>query len=229
MEVFEKSDDYFYEGTKILKNKLNIQDKELLKESERKLSSLRISELMNSPIKGNFDFNHLKKINYYIFQDLYDWAGETRRSEIAKKDLFCLYDKINDYANEIFNNLKYEKYFIEYDNELKVIKLAELFSNINALHPFREGNGRTQREFIEELGKVIGIELDLTVINQQEMIKASHNSMNGDYNLLLEIFKNNSKQISKELQIYYIYNYCDTRLAKELFDNIMKNNKIERR
>ena len=225
MEQFQKSDDYFYDDSKVLKNKLNIHDKQLLVESERKLSSLRISELINCPIQGDFDFDHLKRLHKYIFQDLYDWAGEVRRSELAKKDLFCLYDNIDDYAKEIFNKLKAENYFVDYDNDFKIIKLAELFSNINALHPFREGNGRTQREFIEELAKVNGLDIDLTQINQEEMIEASHVSMNGDNTLLEELFQKYSKKISSQLQIYYIYNICSPRLAKDIFNHLFKGKK----
>ena len=229
MEMFQKSDDYFYDGTKILKNKLDIHNKELLIESERKLSSLRISELINSPIQGNFDFEHLKKIHYYIFQDLYDWAGDTRRSELAKKDLFCLYDKIDIYAKEIFDNLKKEKYFIEYDNEIKIKKLVDLFSNINALHPFREGNGRTQRQFIEDLAKINGLELDLTRISQVDMIEASHQAMNGNNTMLEDLFSKYVRHISTQLQIYYIYNICNPRLAKTIFDDLFKNKGKERK
>lgn len=222
MTEFLKSDDYFYDENKVLKNKLDIHDKNLLFESERKLSALRISELMNSPIQGSFDFNHLKKIHLYIFQDLYEWAGEIRKSELAKKDLFCLYDKIELFAKEIFDNLKNDNYFIDYDDETKISKLVELFADINALHPFREGNGRSQREFIEELAKINGFNLDLTKIDQENMIEASHRSMNGDNSLLESLFKKNINIISKQLQIYYIYNICEPRLAKQIFDKIFK-------
>ena len=62
----------------------------------------------------------------------------------------------------MFNKLKQDKYFINYDNDTKLDKLVELFADINALHPFREGNGRSQRLFIESLAKINRIYLDLT-------------------------------------------------------------------
>ena len=225
MDNFEKKDDYFYENTKVLKNKLNILDKDLLKESEKKLTALRISELSTSPIVGDFDFEHLKKINYYIFQDIYEWAGQVRKSELAKLDLFCLYNNIDDFANSIFTGLQADKYFIEYDYDMKIAKLVELFGNINALHPFREGNGRTQREFIEELAKVDGINLDLTKIGQNTMIQASHRSMNGDNSQLEELFAELSSPMSLQMQLYYISTLCNPKLAKKLLNCVMSNNK----
>ena len=228
MTTFEKSKDYFYENTDILVNKLDIRDKKLLHDVERKLTSLRLSELMSNPILGEFDFDHLKKINYYLFQDLYPWAGEIRRSELAKLDLFCLYDNIEYFANIIFSKLKEENYYINYPTEEKIVKIAELFGDINGLHPFREGNGRTQREFIENFAKINGFELDLTRIGQDEMIKASHESMNGNNDLLLKLINENISTLSQDLQVYNIFKYCDKKLANKLYRSLSKSNKIRR-
>ncbi len=70
------------------------------------------------------------------------------------------YLKTADYCykgDDVFNKLKKEKYFLDFDNETILNKLVELFADINALHPFREGNGRSQRVFIESLAKINGI------------------------------------------------------------------------
>ena len=83
-------------------------------------------------------------------------------------------EHINTYGNDIFRKLKNEKYYYDYDNETTLIKLVELFSDINALHPFREENGRTQRIFIETLAKINGIRLDLTNVSRLDIIKSSH-------------------------------------------------------
>ena len=80
---------YCYQGTNVLINKLNIKDGKTLFEAEKKLTLLRLKNLNNNPIKGDFDFEHLKAIHKYIFQDVYDWAGEERRVEIGKGNLFC--------------------------------------------------------------------------------------------------------------------------------------------
>lgn len=169
---------YCYPNTDILINKLNIKDDKTLFEIERKLVSLRVDELIDKPIKGNFDFNHLKAIHRFLFQDVYRWAGVTRTCAIAKKDLFCLPEFIDDYAKNVFGFLISDNYFINYDFDTKINKLVNLFSDINALHPFREGKGRSQREFIESLAKVIGIDLDLTSVLKMDMIIASYEGIN---------------------------------------------------
>lgn len=222
---FECSKDYYYDGTTVLKNNLGIKDKKLLFSTERKLTSLRMSELHENPIKGKFDFDYLKEIHYRLFQDLYPWAGQIRRSEIAKLDLFCLYDKINYFANIIFSNLVRENYYIGYDNKTKLLKLVELFGDINGLHPFREGNGRSQREFIENLAAINGITLDLTNISQEQMVYASHSSMNGDNSELYYLFKENSEFTSLDQQLYSICKHTEPVLAKKLIIDVKKTRK----
>lgn len=214
---YEKTADYCYKNTDVLINNLNITNNKDLYEAERELVMLRTSELADNPIKGSFDFNHLKHINKYLFQDVYRWAGNIRNCNIAKQDLFCLSDYIDNYAKEIFDKLKREKYFIQYDNDTTLEKLVELFADINALHPFREGNGRSQREFIKCLARVNGIEIDLADVNKKDMIIASHDSINGKYEKLLNMFKNNSSFINLKKQKEYIEMYC----SKEVKDIIM--------
>ena len=226
MAMFENYKDYFYEGTEVLKNKLNIRDERDLNDKERSLVSLRVSQITESPVKGEFDFEHLKKINEYLFQDLYEWAGQLRKCEMSKSDIFCLYSNLEYFANSIFSRLKDDNYFMDLTESEKITKLVDLFGDINALHPFREGNGRTQREFIEELAKVNGINLDLTHISRENMIEASHRSINGDNGELFELFYGCSKPVSKEMQIYYICNYCEPKLAKRMIDTVMKFKKI---
>lgn len=91
-------------------------------------------------------------------------------------------------------------------------KLVKLFADINALHPFREGNGRSQRVFIESLAKINGLNLDLTNVSKMDMIVASHESINGDYKKLSEMFKNNSRALSEEEKLEYIHIYCSNQL-----------------
>lgn len=186
---------YCYPETNVLKNKLDIMDGEFLKNVERRLVSLRLDELIDRPIKGQFDFNHLKKIHKYLFQDVYEWAGETRTCALAKEAMFCLPQYIDNFADDIFNKLKRENYYLDYEYDKKIVSLANLFGDINALHPFREGNGRAQREFIVQLAKLNGIYLDLFNITSTEMIDASFASVNGNNKELTEMFFNNSRPI----------------------------------
>ena len=100
--TYEKTTDYCYKGTDVLINKLNITNDEDLYKAEMDLVPLRVSNFIDSPLKGNFDFKYLKDIHKYLFQDIYRWAGDVRNCNITKQDLFCLFEKIESYSNEIF-------------------------------------------------------------------------------------------------------------------------------
>lgn len=216
--TYEKTANYCYKDSDVLINKLNITDEKDLYDAERGLVTLRTAQLNEEPIKGYFDFNHLKSIHKFLFQDVYSWAGDIRNCNIAKQDLFCLCEYIDSFANDIFGRLKKEQYFIKYSYEVKLKKLVELFADINALHPFREGNGRSQREFIEELARINGIDLNLTTVSKEDMIIASHDSINGHYEKLFDIFKKNSVPLSEEERICFIKLYCIKELCDTLID-----------
>ncbi len=89
---------------------------------------------------------------------------------------------------------------------------------ILTLHAFREGNGRSQRIFIESLAKINGIYLDLTNVSKMEMIVASHESINGDYKKLKNMFKNNSHILREEERLEYVNVYC-LKEVKQLLNN----------
>lgn len=180
---------YCYPDSNVLKNKLNIQDLDTLYNVERKLTSLRLMELLTKPISGNFDLRHLRSIHKYIFQDIYEWAGEIRTVNIEKGNMFCNVLFIESQAEEIFLSLKKERFLngMKYDHFVK--RLAYYFSEINALHPFREGNGRSQREFIRQLALKNGYVINFRMITEEEMLAASEQSFLCKYELMENIFK----------------------------------------
>lgn len=183
-------DPYCYSNSRVLKNKLNIHNPDKLQEAERRLSKYREIELLNDGIKGRFDFEHLRAIHRYLFQDVYDWAGEVRTVDIAKGNLFCRCFAIESEAERIFTELKQEKYLKNLKAGGIAKRLAYYLAEINALHPFREGNGRTQREFIRQLAYQNGYFLSYAGITPEEMIKASKASFSLDYSLLEEVILN---------------------------------------
>lgn len=207
---------YCYPGTDILINKLGIKIGETLNQAERELTSLRIYELEVHPIKGNFDLKHLQDIHRYIFQDLYDWAGEIRTVDISKGNMFCNFQFISSYSEDIFYKLQKDKYLINTPKEKIIDKLAYYFSEINALHPFREGNGRTQREYTKLLACVAGYQLDFSGISQNEMIEASHKAFRCDYASMQNIFSRITSKISvREQQCYIEYIVPHNSLLKK--------------
>ena len=179
---------YCYPDSDVLVNKLDIRDLEKLQLAERKLTMLRLFELLDKPINGKFDFKHLQAIHKYIFQDIYDWAGKVRTVDIAKGNMFCNVKFIESQADEIFSKLKKENYLAGLDENAFVKRLAYYFSEINALHPFREGNGRSQREFIRSLALKNGYLIHFDRITKDEMLLASQKSFLCDYTLMEALF-----------------------------------------
>lgn len=173
---------YCYPGTDILINRLNIKDKYDLFEAEKRLTFIRLQELQLSPMPGNFDFKHLKKIHGYIFQDIYDWAGKERTVEIGKGNLFCTTMYLQEYADSVFSKY-YPQCQERKDNPEDFIKaLADNYGDLNALHPFREGNGRAQREFARLVCLACGYSFDLSGTTHREMLDASVMSFNKEDN-----------------------------------------------
>ena len=180
---------YCYPGSDVLINKLDITDKDELFLAEMKLTSARVQKLELNPLKGNFDFSHLKGIHKYIFQDIYEWAGEPRTVEIGKGNLFCTVRFIDDYARSVFGKYFPQCYDAkEYFDDF-VRALAENYGDLNALHPFREGNGRAQREFARLVCLECGYDFDLYKSTHKEMLAASILSFDkGDSSGFVKIF-----------------------------------------
>lgn len=177
---------YCYSDTSVLINKLDIHDKDQLITAETSLVALRLYQLQKNPIRGSFDYDHLRHIHHYIFQDLYSWAGKTRTVDIAKTSLFCLVQFIPGYANSIFPNY-FNDCMRAKDNPKEFIHVfTEHYADLNALHPFREGNGRSQREFARELCLKCGYSFDLRHTNHEEMLSASIESLDEGSNTGLE-------------------------------------------
>ena len=179
---------YCYPNSDVLINKLNIRDSDILSEAERRLTMLRISDLIDNPIKGEFDLKHLQTIHKYIFQDIYDWAGEIRTVDIAKQNMFCKVQYINGQASIIFANLKKESLLIDLKRDEIINRLSYYFSEINALHVFREGNGRSQREFIRELALFCNYRIDFRKVDKNLMLEASKDSFLCNYSKMEELF-----------------------------------------
>lgn len=177
---------YCYENTDVLKNKLNIRDPEAFFDAEREISALKVASALKDEIKGDFDVAHLKKIHKFLFEDIFEWAGEFRKVNISKGVPFANYEHIDKYLSDKLQELKDENFLKNCRNKTEIGKrLAYYLGEINAVHPFREGNGRTQRMFIEYLSRLNGYEIDFTKINKDDMVDASIESFYGD-NLALE-------------------------------------------
>jgi cell filamentation protein, protein adenylyltransferase len=173
-------DPYVYPGTDVLRNVRDIRDGDELEEFEARLTLLRGLQLASVPIAGEYDLAHLQAFHQYLFAGLYEWAGELRTVVLAKTDLFCLPEHIESYGAEILDKLADEDRLRGLDRELFIDRLAHYLGDVNALHPFRDGNGRTQRAFFAQLAADAGYRLDWQLVDPQRNTDASVSAMQGD-------------------------------------------------
>lgn len=139
-------DPYVYSGTDILRNRLGIREAAELAAQEATLSSIRIAQLERRFIPGDYDLAHLKATHGYIFGEMYSWAGELRTVRIAKGgDLFALPEHVGPYLTTLLADLARENSLQGLEREQFVERLTHYYAEINAVHPFREGNGRARR------------------------------------------------------------------------------------
>lgn len=170
-------DEYFIEGTNVLKNKLGITNKEELSKNEKIITLKKLAYLEMFPIEGKFDSDHLRKIHYFLFNDIYYFAGEYRKCEMARFREFVNPDEIEvRLKNELDKMNKEVKNILSIDGYSYF--LAEEYYELMVIHPFREGNGRSVREFLREfvLSKKeqlpFNVELDFTKINPDKFLIA---------------------------------------------------------
>jgi cell filamentation protein len=177
---------YCYPGTNVLKNKLDIRDLDFLHQAERDYSAIRQAELVKKGVIGDFSMKHLCFIHKQLFQDIYTWAGKTRTVDISKGTVFCLVQFIDSQFDDMYCKLKKENFLKDIaDKKEMSVRLAYYLGELNMIHPFREGNGRTQRIYIEQLCLNNGrFEIDFTEITKEEMIAASVKSANASNDLL---------------------------------------------
>jgi len=191
MSRYDANDVYCIPGTAVLKNKAGITDQDLLDEYEGDFTAIRLLELAQDPVEGFFDLAHLCKIHQYLFQDVYDWAGEVRSVDIIRGDSrFCNVRKIQSYSNTVFSALAAEKYLLKLAPKVFASRLAHYLSEINAIHAFREGNGRVQRLFISQVAEHAGYSLDFSALDQAALYPVMQASFLGNEQPLSElIFK----------------------------------------
>jgi cell filamentation protein len=183
-------DPYVHPGTSVLRNLRGIRDPELLREFEADATARRLRQLTHKPLSGAFDGRHLQALHRHIFQDVFEWAGEFRTVNISKSgDPFAFHQHIGSCLDTLCGELKREGHLSGCNVERFATRAAYYFGEINAIHPFREGNGRTQREFIRELAVCSGLTIDWSRVSREEMIEASRRSLRIDNTGLEQVLR----------------------------------------
>lgn len=178
-DLYDKiNSNYCYKDSNVLINKLDIHDEKILQKFEAKITAAKLLSLRRKGIIGNFDIEHLKKIHTYLFEDVYPFAGQFRNENIAKGLFrFAEYEYIEPELEKLLNELKNENYLISLSKDDLAERLAYYLSELNVLHPFREGNGRTNREFIRQLALKNDYLLNLKKVPPKQTLEASIESI----------------------------------------------------
>lgn len=180
---YDASDDpYAYPNTQVLKNRIDLRDADELEAFELEMTALRAEEPLP---QGAFDARHYCQLHYHLYQDVYDWAGEYRNARTSKGgNTFCLPEFIDSEMAKLFHALA-EKGYLKRLAPADFVKQATWFlSELNAIHPFREGNGRTQLAFLDMLAAEAGYSLRLEDIQPGPFMAAMIASFNGELALL---------------------------------------------
>ncbi|MER8866892.1 Fic family protein [Mesorhizobium sp. M0751] len=174
-----------YPGTTVLRNKLDIQNRADLDEVELALFLIRADEPIPS---GALDYAHFRAVHHHLFQDVYDWAGEARTIRIGKGgNWFCYPEYISGEMNRIFGELASKNHLVASQAQDFAIHAAHLLAEINAVHPFREGNGRTQLTFLAMLAEHAGFAFNEDVLDRDRVLNAMIGSFAGNEKALVDL------------------------------------------
>jgi cell filamentation protein len=173
MAYSSNPDPYIDFKTGVLKNLLEIMSTEELEAAEADITTAAIASMPDDTTLGDFDLEHLKNIHWELFNTIYSWAGEIRIVEIAKENTrFANSDAIEQAAKALFDELHTENLLDGLSRNRYVQRLAHYYSEVNILHPFREGNGRTERVFFSQLVTIAGYRLAWERMDSDENLRA---------------------------------------------------------
>ena len=174
-------DPYVYPGTNVLINKFDIRDQDTLIKYERLLSLAAAREPLQPP--PTMTPEGFCRCHRQLFSKIYDWAGEYRQCQLRlpMEDFgtsveFQSGHLIRPEMRRVFAELKEDNYLRGLDRDTFSYRAAVYLEDLNFIHPFRDGNGRTQRLFLEHLGHQAGHQIDITEIDREEWMEGAKQS-----------------------------------------------------
>jgi cell filamentation protein len=180
-------DPYTYENSTVLINKLDLREQAELDAFEAEISNARADEPLP---EGNLDFTHYKAVHHHLFQDVYEWAGMARTVRMSKGgNSFCFPEYIEIQATKLFGELQENDFLQGLDGPAFADKAAHFLAELNAIHAFREGNGRSQLTFFILLADYAGHLIDLVKLDPREMLDAMIASFDGEKAKLANVIK----------------------------------------
>ncbi|MBC6448492.1 Fic/DOC family protein [Actinokineospora xionganensis] len=184
-----QDDPYTDPATGVLLNLLDIADRPTLIAVERDLAFLRDQSMRRQPPPGGFDFAHLCDYHRHLFGDIYAWAGTPRHVDIARDESpFAHWRYIEQSMTGLLTALREEHLLAGLDRTEFLERFTYYFVEVNVIHPFREGNGRTQRAFFRHLAAHIGWDMDISRVTGERYIEGCKAGMVGDLGPLTDLF-----------------------------------------
>lgn len=180
-------DPYLWHNDNVLKNLLDIHDAVQLRKAELSFSAARLATLELGPRNAGLPW--LRLIHRTLFQDVYSWAGELRTIDIWRDETpFCHFEYIEKEGNALMAALEEENGLADLPRDVFVQRIAHYYCEINVLHPFREGNGRAQRIFFEQLALHAGYLLAWEATDAESWRAANQAGVAGDLQPLEQVF-----------------------------------------
>jgi cell filamentation protein len=181
-------DPYCYPGTSVLINRLDIREQTVLDAFEAEITSQRATEPLP---RGRFGCRHYCAIHRHLFQDVYAWAGKIRTVRISKEgSKFCYPENIDREMRQLFPDLAKQRYLRHLEARTFAERAAHFLAELNAIHPFREGNGRTQLSFLTILADQTAHPLKLERLVPSAVLAATISSFEGHEGPLVEVIAN---------------------------------------
>lgn len=173
-----EADPYCYPGTRLLKNRLNLRKQADIDAFEAEITAQRANEPLPA---GRLSYAHYRAIHRHLFQDVYAWAGRIRTVQIAKGgNAFCYPEYIDREMHRLFDGLAEQKYLRGLSADDFATKAAHFLAELNAIHAFRERNGRTQLSFLALLAEQSRHPLHLERLDPQDILRAIIKSFGGN-------------------------------------------------
>jgi cell filamentation protein len=192
MSKYAAHDHYVEEASGLLKNKLGITDEALLEQVEADYAAARSFELSQTPITGVLSPASLQYIHRSLFGDVYEWAGQFRNVDISKgASRFANWGHIESSLLHLFEKLQAENALEHLPPQLFSERAAYYMGELNAIHPFREGNGRTQRELLSQLAYRDGYSIAWHRVEPETILKATIQSFHGQLEPLKILIEQN--------------------------------------
>lgn len=193
--------------TGVLRNRLGITDKERLEIEEAKISSALAKEIRAMPfIRADMDIAFFKDLHRTLLGDVFDWAGEYRRSDIGitfDHTSYIPWQTVPEKTEGVFEYIKKHTGFKSHPYGKKIAQLALVFGCLKNFQPFRDGNTRTSLLFTSILGSNCGVALDWSLLDTHQFGLAQVKARDNDFQMLIYQFAGISFPLEERPELRY--------------------------